>query len=148
MKEKNSINRITVHLSKGGYSVKSFLLFIFTAALLLTFVSSGEAWQVNVTNNCKYGMIIDVTGEHLFWRSVDCHVVVPAGETKPCVLPGAICPAAVYAVPTYQPGPQSIAPVEGSPLYCGPGNLACCWNVNVELVPLYSGGFGCTIKLK
>ena len=126
--------------------MKRFLVTVTTMTLLMTFASSVAAWQVNITNNCAYRMVIDVAGEHLFTRPIDCHVVVEKGETKPCVLPGAICPVRISAAPGFD-APTGTSPVTGSPLYCNSSAIACCWNVNVEAAPTLSG-FGCEIKVK
>ena len=72
--------------------MKKMLLAITMATLLLTLASSGEAWQVTIANNTYRGYRIDVYGEHLFWRQVDCSTNVSANSTVTCTLPGAICP--------------------------------------------------------
>jgi hypothetical protein len=108
-------------------------LVAFTAfILLLTFASSGEAWQVNVKNSCTYDIAIVVEGEHLFWRSRDCSVTVGPGQTGACVMPGGICPVKIHGGYGYKVDPNK-GGVEG-PIDCSSAGVACCWNVNVEAV--------------
>jgi len=68
--------------------MKRFLLVMVTAALLVVYSSSGEAWEVKVKNSCHADVEIFVHGQHLYFEQVDCKVKVASGETGICRLPG------------------------------------------------------------
>ena len=115
---------------KGEGVMKRILLVITAVTLLLTFASLSEAWQVNIKNSCNKDVTIDATGEHLFWRQKDCNVTVAKGTTGNCQLPGAICPVEILGV--YFSGGSWY---DLNSRMCG-GGIACCWNVNVEVIQL------------
>jgi hypothetical protein len=78
--------------------MKKFTLFVAMAVFMVVFASYAEAWQVTIANNTDRGYKIDVYGEHLFWRQVDCSTNVSANSTVTCTLPGAICPVYFHIV--------------------------------------------------
>jgi len=92
--------------------------------LLLAIASSAAAWQVNITNKTSASRGFKVQGQHLFVIEDDCQVEVAKGETKACVLPGAICPAAIDRTITCLGGQYTSK--------IGFLNPTCCWNINVE----------------
>jgi len=122
------------------------ILFVITAVtLLLTLASSGEAWQVTFTNNCKVTWYEQgkVWGHHLFWISWDNYKRVDAGRTESVVVPNAICPSAFGTdIHAYNCSDgQKIA--EPSKFFEA---SICCRNLNVEI---YDGGDGtCHVRLK
>jgi len=123
--------------------MKRILLVITTVTLLLTLASSGEAWQVNIKNSCNKDVNIDVTGEHLFWRQIDCSVKVPQGTTGTCKLPGAICPFDIRGGFIYD---QSGFYLNTVHCMTAPKDVCCCWDVNVEVVQF--GKDGCELQLR
>ena len=69
--------------------MKRLLLVMVTAALLVVYSSSGEAWEVKVKNSCHADVEIFVKGQDLtYFDSVDCKMKVASGETGICRLPG------------------------------------------------------------
>ena len=106
---------------KGEVVMKKMLLAITMATLLLTLASSGEAWQVTIANNTDRGYRIDVYGEHLFWKQVDCSINVSANSTGTCTLPGIICP--VYFRIVWSDGRGDLEYPNSSQ-----ARIAHCWN--------------------
>ena len=129
---------------KGEGVMKRILLVITTVTLLLTLASSGEAWQVNIKNSCTQMVRIKVTGEHLFWRSIDCQVFLDANTTGTCQLPGAICPVEIIGEYWGKSSQYDL-----NPIFCATGG-ACCWNVNVEVVKRdhTPGSDSCRLELR
>ena len=77
---------------KNDFFRKAVMSIFLLLTVAIIAVPVCEAWQVNIKNSCNKDVNIDVTGEHLFWRQIDCSVKVPQGTTGTCKLPGAICP--------------------------------------------------------
>jgi hypothetical protein len=101
---------------------------------MLFLSSNAAAWQVNITNKCKDDVYIQVDGDHLFWKQLDCTVDVKSGATGTCKLPGAICPTNIYGGFSENGGSYFLNTVP-----CG-GVVPCCWNVNVNVVGRLAGG--------
>jgi hypothetical protein len=102
-----------------------------------------EAWQVNIKNSCNNDVFISVTGEHLFWRQIDCSVTVPKGTTGTCKLPGAICPLDIKG--SYYAG-KSLFDLDHVHCMAASATLCCCWDVNVEVVQ--RGESACELQLR
>jgi hypothetical protein len=122
--------------------MKRLLLVVTTVTLLLTFASSGEAWQVNIKNSCNKDVFIQAMGHHLFWSQVDCELTVGKGTTGTCNMPGAICPIRILGQyvsgdSVYDLDRVSCTSTEGIP---------CCWNVNVEVIQ--KGNNACYLLLR
>jgi hypothetical protein len=125
--------------------MKRILLVITTVTLLLSLASSGEAWQVNVKNSCTQRVRIQVKGDHLFTRPVDCQVFLDANTTGTCQLPGAICPVEIIGEYWGKNSQHEL-----NQIFCA-GGVACCWNVNVEVVrrdPWTPGSDSCKLELR
>ena len=125
--------------------MKRILLIITAVTLLLTFASSGDAWQVNFTNNCDKDVKIDVYGEHLFWKSDDCRVRVSPGKSADCEMPTGICPWSIEG--NVKKG-HTMSNVENGyipPIHCSAmQGVCCCWNVKVEA---YKSGETCLLRI-
>jgi hypothetical protein len=111
--------------------MKRFMLVMATVAVLLMCASSGAAWEVKIKNSCNKDVTIDVKGEHLFWKQVDCTVTVKSGATGTCQLPGAICPFEILG--TYWAN-RSLYDLNKIHCMTATTDICCCWNVNAEVV--------------
>lgn len=80
--------------------MKKFIQFAVIAILLFVCSAQASAWTVYASNGwAGTDLKIRVTGEHLFWRQVDCEIYLPASKGQEvvgsCNMPGAICPVGV-----------------------------------------------------
>jgi len=119
-------------------------LIVITMAIIAAPVC--EAWEVKVTNSCDKQAQVNVWGEHLFWQRIDCETgYLKPGETKTCVMPGAICPVKISGAfwASFASGSE---PVETLPQNCYPGGTACCWNLKVRIVQ--SGSNQCKLQFE
>lgn len=84
-------------LIHGGAQMIKLVLVMTMAISLMTMVSfSYASWKVEIDNSsCRQDVVVEVTGDHLFWKQVDCTLTVPAGKVKTCTMPGGICPRSV-----------------------------------------------------
>ncbi len=69
------------------------------AIFLFALPCSARAWEVEIINGSSVGVEIEIYGEHLFWRQVDCKASVPSDKYVICQMPWGICP--VYAEAKY-----------------------------------------------
>lgn len=123
--------------------MKKFILFMVTVALMVTSVSTAGAWQVNIKNSCNNDVTIEVTGEHMFWKQVDCTVTVGKGKTGTCQLPGAICPFDIQGNYVYDNSRFDLKPIH---CMTYPSDICCCWNINVEVIQW--GSHACVLQLR
>jgi hypothetical protein len=101
--------------------MKKLMVFAVAAILVFAFSASSHAWTVFVDNRSNGPVKIEVEGEHLFWRQIDCTTNIDPRKKGRCDLPGAICPSAAYV--TFFNGNKS--------LLCG--GAANCSNVIIVI---------------
>jgi hypothetical protein len=72
-----------------------------TMLIMSANADAGVFWKVDIRNLTNYTYDIEVSGEHLFWRQVDCRVTAgPMTQgISTCVMPEAICPTGVEVSP-------------------------------------------------
>lgn len=75
-----------------------FVVMVVTVFIMSANADAGVFWKVDIRNLTKYTYDIEVSGEHLFWRQVDCRVTAGSGNST-CVMPEAICPTGVEVSP-------------------------------------------------
>lgn len=113
-----------------------------TAALLVVYSSSGEAWEVKVKNSCHADVEIFVKGQDLtYFDSVDCKVKVASGETGICRLRGGLCSSKISGHYYVKDAFGRTYEKQLDPIFCtdtgGFKTATCCWNVNAEVtIPL------------
>ncbi len=76
--------------------MKKLTVFAVAAILVFIFSASSHAWTVFISNGKAEIAIIEVEGEHLFWRQIDCTTRIQPKSKGKCIIPGGICPTAVY----------------------------------------------------
>jgi hypothetical protein len=117
--------------NKGGFQMKKLTVFAVAAVLVFIFSSSSHAYTIFISNNTDTVALVEVEGEHLFWRQIDCKVTVNPQSDGQCEMPGGICPVYTYitltnnhhllyynnGVPTY--GTYTYDKVSTCGLYCG-----------------------------
>ncbi len=104
--------------------MKKFTQFAVMAGLLFILSSEANAWDVYIKNTTNHVAKVEIDGEHLFWRQVDCVKTVQPHSEVICTMPGLICP--ISATATFSvPGGYAIAK--------SPPVLAMCFNTELRL---------------
>jgi len=80
--------------------MKKFTVFAVAAILVFIFSSSSHAYTIFISNNTDNVVFVEVEGEHLFWRQIDCKVTVNPQSDGQCEMPGGICPVYAYITAT------------------------------------------------
>ncbi len=104
--------------------MKKFTQFAVMAGLLLILSSGANAWDVYIKNTTNYVAKVEIDGEHLFWRQVDCVKTVQPHSEVICTMPGGICPVSAMAT-FYVHGSYAIAK--------SPPTIAMCFNMTLDL---------------
>jgi hypothetical protein len=121
--------------------MKKFIQFAGIIILLFGWSALAAAWTVTIKNSTGARMDIEVEGEHLFWRQIDCRTTIPVYKEGNCELSGGICPTFVYFTAKNDKGtyPKKVCDVGTA------GNGAKCFNhkyaiaeVNGEYVCMFS----------
>lgn len=112
--------------------MKKLTVFAVAAVLVCLFSSSSHAYTIFISNNTDTVALVEVEGEHLFWRQIDCTVTVNPQSDGQCEMPGGICPVYAYITLTdnhYLSYYHNGVPIYGTykydkfslcgPVYCG-----------------------------
>ncbi len=105
--------------------MKKFTQFVVMAGLLFIMSSGANAWDVYIKNTTNYIAKVEIDGEHLFWRQVDCVKTVQPHSEVTCTMPVGICP--VSAMATFYLSPGSYLRAISPPI------LAMCFNTTLAL---------------
>ncbi len=84
--------------------MKKFTQFAIMAGLLFIMSSGANAWDVYINNTTDHIVTVEIKGEHLFWRQVDCVKTLQPHSDGTCTMPGLICPVSATATFTTSKG--------------------------------------------
>lgn len=122
--------------------MKKLTVFAVAAIIVFIFSSSSHAYTVYIDNYSDLTATVEVEGEHLFWRQIDCTAKVNSKSEGTCVMPVAICPVSIY-VTWYDPKTN----------YTYPKELACkgltCLNIGLIITqrPGYYPKWTCSVMV-
>ena len=112
--------------------MRKFTQFAVMAGLLFIMSSDAYAWDVRINNTTNHVAKVEIDGEHLFWRQVDCVKTVQPRSEITCTMPGGICPAAAMATFSV-PGGYAIAKTSLIVPMCFNGELRLYSNMGTDL---------------
>jgi hypothetical protein len=119
---------------KKDFFRRGSLAILFCIGMVIAPALQCGAWEVQVTNNCRFPVNVSVEGFHLFWDQQDCKIDgMQPGQTTTCVMPAGICPSTITG--NYWVGDANGHAMTMAPKNC-PLITACCWNLKVNISSL------------